>query len=501
MTKLISRRLFLGSLSALSTSALASPLWANAPEQSLRPVARSKDLLREIQKPAEVLVERAKLGGRVGFAVADMSTGKLLEERDATLGQPPASVAKALTAAYGLDVLGADYRFETKVLATGAISNGVVQGDVILAGGGDPTLDTDGLAKLAAQLKQAGVTGVKGAFKIYGGALPYIRGIDAGQPDHVGYNPAVSGLNLNYNRVHFEWRRANGSYDVTMQARTEAHRPDVRFAKMQVIARDVPVYTYEDKGGLDNWTVAKGALGKGGARWLPVRKPGIYAGEVFQSLARAQGIKLDAPEYLESLPTASEITKVQSKPLASILKDMLKWSTNLTAEIVGMTASQKRSGKPVKSLKQSAQVMNAWAKQSFDLPSVALVDHSGLGEQSRITARDMMSALRQLRGTSELKPLLKPFKMLDAQRKVIKDHPLSVHAKTGTLNFVSGLAGYVDLPDGTELVFAIFAANLDKRANLKKSERERPPGGREWNRRAKRLQQELIERWGIVYSS
>ncbi len=500
MTKQISRRLFLRGAAGFSVSSVATSLFANAPERSLRPVARSADLLKELQKPAEQLVEAANLGGRVGFAVADVETGKLLEEREPAMGQPPASVAKALTAAFALDVMGSEFRFETRVLATGAIVDGVVQGDLVLAGGGDPTLDTNALARLAANLKEAGIKGITGDFKVWGGALPHLRDIDQSQPDHVGYNPAVSGLNLNYNRVHFEWKRANGSYAVTMQARSDSHRPNVNMARMKVIARDVPIYTYEDRAGVDNWTVARGALGKGGARWLPVRKPEIYAGEVFQSFARAQGIKLSAPVIADQKPSGDVLAKVESEPLSRLLKDMLKWSTNLTAEVVGLTASQKHSGRAMTSLAGSAAQMNAWAKAAFGLQSVALVDHSGLGESSRISARDMMLALHHLRKSSELKPLLKPFKMLDAKRKEIKDHPLSVHAKTGTLNFVSGLAGYVDLPDGSELVFAIFAANLDKRAALKKSERERPPGGREWNRRAKRLQQELIERWGIVYS-
>lgn len=499
---MISRRLFLGRVAAFGATGLAAPSWANAPTKSLRPVARGTDLLRELQKPAEVLVDAARLGGQVGFAVANVATGKELEQRNPDMGQPPASVAKALTAAYGLDVLGGEYRFKTSVVATGGVVDGVVQGDLILAGGGDPTLSTDGLASLVAQLKVAGITGVKGDFKVWGGALPMLRDIDTLQPDHVGYNPAVSGLNVNYNRVHFEWRRSSGNYAVTMQARTEKHRPDVKIASMQIIARAAPVYTYADHAGIDTWTVAKGALGDGGARWLPVRKPEVYAGEVFQTFARAQGVNLSAPIFVQGeLPKGEILTSLSSDPLRKILKDMLKWSTNLTAETVGLTATRERTGIRPTSLASSAKEMNAWAREKLGVQSAALVDHSGLGENSRISAGDMMQALMALRSSSELKPMLKPFRMLDEKRNLIKDHPLSVHAKTGTLNFVSGLAGFVDLPDGTELVFAIFAANLDRRATLTKSERERPPGGREWNRRAKKLQQALIERWGIVYSS
>jgi D-alanyl-D-alanine carboxypeptidase/D-alanyl-D-alanine-endopeptidase (penicillin-binding protein 4) len=72
-----------------------------------------------------------------------------------------------------------------------------------------------------------------------------------------------------------------------------------------------------------------------------------------------------------------------------------------------------------------------------------------------------------------------------------------VLAKTGTLNFVSGLAGHILPPagGGRELIFAIFLADLDRRAGLSRAEREDPPGGDAWARRARRLQGQLVRRW------
>lgn len=501
MKKQISRRHFLGTVGVFSTLACASPLLAGAPDTSLRPIARGENFLRRVQKSAEDLIVDARLDGAVGFSVANQKTGAILEEVDGGRGLPPASVAKALTAAYALETLGPGHHFETRVLVTGGVQNGVVQGDVILAGGGDPTLDTDSLSRLAKSMKSAGITQVKGGLKVWGAALPYVYEIDTQQPDHVGYNPSLSGLNLNYNRVHFEWRRASGKYSVTMQARTETHRPDVKMARMVVEPRSLPVYTYADNNGRDNWTVARAALGDGGARWLPVRKPQLYAGEVFQTFAAAHGIRLSAPKVINSLPKGEVVATHKSAALRIILRDMLKWSTNLTAEAVGMTATTVRLGKAPSNLKASANAMNDWARDTLGLGDVALVDHSGLGDQSRISARDMMKALRAIRLKMGIKPLLKGFPMRDEKRRVIKNHPLNVQAKTGTLNFVSGLAGFVDLPDGTELVFAIFAGDLDRRAGLSVAERERPEGGRGWNRRAKVLQQALIERWGVMYGS
>ncbi|MEX0368368.1 MAG: D-alanyl-D-alanine carboxypeptidase/D-alanyl-D-alanine-endopeptidase, partial [Ruegeria sp.] len=404
------------------------------------------------------------------------------------------------TALYALSVLGATHRFNTHLIATGGVSGGVVQGDLVLVGGGDPTLDTNALAGLAAALKSRGIREVRGAFKVADGMFPTVPTIDKEQPDHVGYSPALSGIALNFNRVHFEWKRQGANYAVTMDARSDRYRPDVVVARMQVSERRAPVYTYSDGGRTDNWTVARGALGNGGARWLPVRKPALYAGDVFQTLARAQGIVLKAPKVVSRAPQGTTLATHQSADLRTILRDMLRFSTNVTAEMVGMAATVKRSGRPA-SLRASATEMNRWAKAALGTPNMRLVDHSGLGGASKMTADDMVTALVRARQANLLRPILKPIPMLDANRRAIKNHPIEVHAKTGTLNFVSGLAGYMTARDGTEMAFAIFAADEATRSKIDRANRERPQGARSWNRRAKAMQQHLIERWGALYGS
>jgi D-alanyl-D-alanine carboxypeptidase/D-alanyl-D-alanine-endopeptidase (penicillin-binding protein 4) len=144
--------------------------------------------------------------------------------------------------------------------------------------------------------------------------------------------------------------------------------------------------------------------------------------------------------------------------------------------------------------------MNAWATKVLGMSSPALEDHSGLGDDSRISARDMVKALIAARNAMGIKPLLRAHPMRTEDREIVKDHPVKVHAKTGTLNFVSGLGGFIDLPDGTELAFAYFSADLPRRDALSRAERERPPGGRAYNTRARKLQQRMLQRWGIVYS-
>ncbi len=468
-------------------------------ESSPRPVPRggaADGLARGAASGAasdvEALVAAAKLGGAVSFLVADARTGAVLAARDPDRALPPASVAKAVTALYALDRLGPGYRFATRVLATGPVEAGMVQGDLVLAGGGDPTLQTDQLGDLVARLAARGITGATGRFLYWDGALPTLRGIAADQPDHVGYNAAISGLNLNFNRVHFEWKRSGDGWRLAIDARGERFLPEVAMVRVAVAAREAPLFTYA-AGPVEEWTVAASALGDGGSRWLPVRDPAAYVAEVFRTLARAQGIRLAAAERAADLPGGIEMGRVESEPLPELLRDMLRFSTNLTAECVGLTASG------LGGLEASAGAMSDWVRQGFGV-GFDLVDHSGLGGASRVTAAGMarllVAAEAQKRG---LTPLLRDVGMKDDKGKVVEGHPVKVLAKSGTLNFVSGLAGHIRPPSGRELVFAIFSGDPERRDAVPVALREEPDGAQAWTRRARRLQGQLVNRWAGSY--
>ena len=481
-------------------SCTAGVALAGAPTVSLRPMPRDPELRLRADPGAERLIANAGLSGVVSYAVADAETGEFLEVRKPLLGQPPASVAKAVTTLYALDALGAAHRFRTRIVITGKVENRILKGDLVLVGGGDPMLDSDALAALVEQVKEAGIRYVQGQFLVDATVLPRLALIDADQPDHVGYNPAISGLNLNYNRVYFEWKRNGGNYDLTMDARTRNRRPRVGIAQMQVVDRALPVYTYADQQGRDAWTVSKKALGKGGGRWLPVRRPEGYAAEVFHTIAQGSGLSLPRPEPGLAPGDGRVVAVHAGPPLGTVLKGMLKYSTNLTAEVVGLAASAER-GAPGATLAESAAAMSAWAAETYGARRAEFVDHSGLGEASRVSAQSMVHILNAVGWDGPLRPMLKPVVLKDGKGRPIKNHPVTAVAKTGTLNFVSALAGYMTGPGGRRLSFAIFSADLPRRARLTQAQRERPEGGRSWAVRSRRLQHRLIERWASSYGA
>ena len=485
-----SRRAMLAGLAA----GVGHAALAKAPAASIVPLARPKGLKTVSIAGARDLIARAGLGGRLGFVLSDARTGQVLEVMNPVLGLPPASVLKTITAQYALDSLGPAHVFVTRLIGTGPMLNGRLEGDLVLLGGGDPTLNTSGLAEMAAALKAAGLREVTGRFLVSGGDLPHVDRIDASQPDYLSYNPAVAGLNLNYNRVYFEWKKSGGSYTVTMDARSASLRPEVTLTRMKIADRTSPVYTYSNGGGTENWTVARAALGNGGARWLPVRLPQLYTGEVFQILARAHGIVLRAPEVARGTHRGKVLVARQSPTLAAILKGMLKSSNNLTAELAGLSASLAR-GRTVRGLADSGAEMADWMRDRLAARKPRFVDHSGLGDRTRLSASDMVAGLVRLGPDSTLASMLKQVPMRDGLGKLRQGRPVELRAKTGTLNFVSGLAGFIMPEGGRDLAFAIFAADMARRRVIPEADRERPRGARSWSGQARRLQWGLVNRW------
>jgi D-alanyl-D-alanine carboxypeptidase/D-alanyl-D-alanine-endopeptidase (penicillin-binding protein 4) len=202
---------------------------------------------------------------------------------------------------------------------------------------------------------------------------------------------------------------------------------------------------------------------------------------------------------VDALPgDASVLAEVRSGDLRGVLADMLNYSTNVTAEAVGLAASVARGPIPA-SLPASADAMSAWLAAGIGSRKPDFVDHSGLGDRSRITPHDMVRALVELGPGAGLDGILKDIGMRDERFRAVQDYPAEIVAKTGTLNFVSGLAGYVTPMQGRRLAFAIFASDMPRREGIPRAQREAPEGAAGWARRARVMQYRLLDRWTLIH--
>ncbi len=467
------RRLLTGAL-ALGATAFAGGLRAD-PGFFLRPAPR---LLRAGPGP-EALLRDAGLGGEVSWLVADMDSGEVLDARAPDRPAPPASTLKAVTALYALARLGGDFRFSTRVLAEGD--------SLILAGQGDPVLDTDALAGLARRAAQAGLA-VPKSFLVWPDGPAEIARIDPAQAVWLPYNPAISGLNLNFNRVHLDWRGGAAAPVFALEARGARLSPRAYTIGIRAVSRAAPLFDYDDSGAREEWTVAAGALRQPGSRWLPVRRPALYAGDVFQTLARAEGLPLPNPRPGRAGPGAREVARHDSPPLDGIIAGMLDYSTNLTAEVLGLRASG------VPDLAASAAAMADWVRGQGVGGDFGFSDHSGLSPGSRVSAATMVALLAGAGRRHDLAGRMAVGEAVgaDGKRTAFPD-PLGVRVKTGTLNFVSNLVGYIDGPTGRRMAFAIFCADAGRRAAS--VGQELPAGVSTWTTRAKHLQTGLLTHW------
>ncbi|WP_247879634.1 D-alanyl-D-alanine carboxypeptidase/D-alanyl-D-alanine-endopeptidase [Azospirillum sp. TSA6c] len=437
----------------------------------------------------------------VGYILFEPDSGTTLESRASDTPFIPASVAKLPTVAAALALLGPDHRFATRLLATGPLTGGVLRGDLILQGGGDPALATEGLVQLLGGLAAAGLRRVEGRFLYDTALLPDLAEIDAGQPWAAPYNTGVGALSLNYNRALLNWRRGAAGPEVLTVA--DAGRLPLDSVAVRPMAGTSGFPLLPD--GADRWKMAPPTAGEAGGAWVPVARPGLAAATLFRRLAGDAGIALPLPEVGRAPAGAPVLAALDSLPLNELARGLLRHSNNLSAEVIGLAAS-KRLDPSVATLDRSAALLQGWltrqpmekggqaAGQTAGWRGLRLANHSGLGTGSRATPRQMAALLRA--GGPALWELLPG----EEDGKAL---PSGVHAKTGTLAYVKGLAGLLTAGSGRRLGFVLFIADPARRAALDAALDRRvtaiPAEARGWAAAARRVQDETLGRWVAGY--
>ena len=432
----------------------------------------------------------------VGYLVVDLKDKRVLAELNPDQPFIPASVAKIATIAPALEILDGDHRFTTTLNAKGDITDGVLTGSLTLRGGGDPFLTGDDLQAMARQLAASGIKKVDGTFLYDDTAMIDLPEIDSMQPEAAGYNSGVSALSVNFNRVRLDWQNNGARRSATAAAVSENLTLPLDSVGVTFADEDLPgPYVRSGPPSGDRWLLSPD-LPAQGEDWLPVGNPSRIAAEVFRAAAAMEGVVLAEPSSGVTPEGAREVARHESRPLTDIAREVLRYSNNLSAELIGLASSRALTGRPL-SVKDSASALAAWWRSHLpdnDWTGLSLENHSGLSSKSRATPRQIVVMLEEaagLPGGAGFHELLR--------WSGWKGEKASARVKTGTMSYVRGLAGYIDSVAGNRLVFAVFFNDAGKRAALDATFDPRVVAidaqSRSWRDRALTLEETLTKGW------
>jgi D-alanyl-D-alanine carboxypeptidase/D-alanyl-D-alanine-endopeptidase (penicillin-binding protein 4) len=428
----------------------------------------------------------------IGFVLIDLDDGRALSEQTADALFIPASVAKLATVYPAQQVLGADFRFQTRLYRAGNA--------LYLKGGGDPVLTNIALRDLARQIQALKPDGGWKAFFYDANATGSAPEVSNGQPIQATYNAGVSALSVNFNRVQVNWSRDEAG-KLAFHARAVADGLNVpadwvRFLPAQSEPPPGANFLYAGDAAGESWLYAQDlpeTLPEEGAIFLPVKQSALNTAEVFREIAKRNGIALPEPQAGSVPADASLVATVESPPLAEVMTGLLKFSNNMTAELIGLATSHRLTGQ-VLAPRTSSAALGDWLRQHLsyvDWTGFKLVNHSGLSSESRASPRQIAAVLMAM----AREPVL-----AGMPNRIMGDDPkAAAAAKSGTMDFASGLAGYLTAKSGRRLAFAIFALDREKRTALDASFDRRvlapTPGARNWLGRARGLENTLLKSW------
>jgi len=434
--------------------------------------------------------------GRTGYILVDAETGATLDARAAGDSFIPASTTKSITTLVTLSTLAPTTRFVTRIHATGPLIDGVLDGDLTLVGGGDSALDTADLAQLAKALRVKGLRRVRGRFEVTGIDGPVRPVLNAQQPLQAGYNPAIGPLCLNFNRALLRWRNRGGALDLSTYAYADDHSVPARWVAFRA-GRGATTPLHTESGARETWTIPAQDLRRDGERWFPVRRPALYAATVFRDLCAEQGVTLPDPIETPLVPTGAPLALHQSDVVFAQVKKMMKYSTNLSAEMLGIAAAQRIDGTAA-TVEDAARATTGWLRREGIVQGdPVLENHSGLSTRSRLTPRQMADILRagDRRFGSGFSGLHTTGKLRGSKAGL---PPYSFQTKTGTMHFVRCLAGFVEV-EGRRAIFVIFSMDDDRRAVLDARyspyDERKPRGAGRWLRQALDHENALLRSW------
>ncbi len=431
----------------------------------------------------------------VGFVLFDPRSNTIVTQFQADKAFIPASMIKLGTALAALDVLGPDFRFQTAVVAK-AERSGAMQ--LHLVGGGDPVLVQEDLQELARKLAVS-LAGRKIARFGYDDAyLPYVQQIDPKDDALKPYNPPVSALSVNFNRQWLRWRRD----DVT-RAMAVRLLPDLGDARAGIAAaRSDDGRSIQSFGRAPVVYLLDPLVPSAGQRRIAVLQPALRTAAMLRDFAARAGLDLPPPvAEAKFSPNAEAVAVHTSRPLLDIATDLLEFSNNLSAELIGLTTARKLQP-DVDSLASSAAAVRMWLDRVA--PDVtrngwSSLNQSGLNSGARVTPNAFLALLRYASARSYGPEQLTFPQLLHERDFAQKDAGVSLRAKSGTMFYSRGLVGELRGASGRPLLFVLMQTDFAARARYEADPmRYTAPvqiRANAWLREARALEAAILSQW------
>jgi D-alanyl-D-alanine carboxypeptidase/D-alanyl-D-alanine-endopeptidase (penicillin-binding protein 4) len=442
---------------------------------------KSKEKEREaLRRALTSVIETSTLkGARVTVQVRSLDDGAIVFSRDADELLNPASNVKLYTAAAALATLGPDYRFETDFLTDPDTKDGRAK-VLYVRGRGDPTITTERLYGMVGDLVHAGLKEVNDLVldESYFDGERVAPGFDQENGDKA-YLAPTGALSLNWNTIGVYLRPGES---VGSPGATEIEPPSEFFVvESKLVTGTKTQRRYTVSSGLDKDRVRQKLEIEGvvpadkgvWSQWKKVDQPALYFGFTLKQLLSQRGIKVKGRIRLGATPSnARMLTQASSDTLDIVLKRLNKHSSNFVAEQLIKVIGAEAKGVPG-SHPKGIDAIEDFLERDVGIPRGTFVmkNGSGLNDSNRFSASQTTQLLTHM---FQRFPVAHEY--VSALAIAAKDGTLKyrfegseamgrLRAKTGTLENVSALSGYVQAVGGERFVFSVMVNDFPGRAS------------------------------------
>ena len=403
----------------------------------------------------------------VGIEVREINSRVPLLSVNAQRAMNPASTMKLLTTYAGLELLGPSYSWKTEAYLDGKLDKGVLQGNLILKGYGDPRFNIEQFWLWLSELRARGLREIQGDLVLDRSFFNVVEHNPSEFDNDPlrAYNVGPDALLLNFNTLRLRYLPDGNRLRVISEPPLEGVQLENQLAPLEAPNCENWDDTILIKARGDSVVLQGGYPSECGEREqnLNVMPHTRYVAAVFNAIWQELGGSLKGNTREATLGANAKLFATHhSAPLSEIIRDINKFSNNVMARQLFLTLST-QSGAAA-TIPSSIETMRAWLRvKNLNFPELVLENGAGLSRNERISATHLAQLLRSAAVSpmnAEFTASLPILGVDGSVKKRLKGAAAASHAhlKTGTLEGVKTIAGYVRSQSGKEWIM-VFLIN------------------------------------------